>query len=452
MSTTSRLGPWVALLLGSFVACSPSNKEDAPGSLAKDSGAGDAAGDGLPADDTGAPGEDGGLSVDAPLPTETGTGKGCGTVSEPDFDCDGYTVAQGDCNDKDATINPEAYDFEGDTIDNDCDGTVDNPVKTCTVSPTSDDPKDFGRAADLCPQRAKTKAGTPFDPLAKAEFGAAGGSVTKASQRKIITGFGDNKPRLGDTLFGIQNGPWGSKDPRAAKALDLFPATGGCAAIPLTADDCKQLSNGTAPLPGFPVNIQDWAEVRLFIQVPSNAKAMSFDFAFFSTEFSQYWNTSFNDAFFVLVTGKKVAGANVAKDAKGRAITVNSGFFQLCPKPGTVTGVDPKALSSAPCVGTEGDATVAGTLKGTGFDGATATPATTDDTIDGGSGVKYVYGGGTGWLTAKFEVEPGEKIVVRFTVNDTSDGILDSAAIVDNIRWDKAPPKVPTGEVERPPK
>jgi len=31
---------------------------------------------------------------------------------------------------------------------------------------------------------------------------------------------------------------------------------------------------------------------------------------------------------------------------------------------------------------------------------------------------------------------------------DTSDGKLDSAAIV---RWEKAPPKVPTGEVERPP-
>jgi len=26
------------------------------------------------------------------------------------------------------------------------------------------------------------------------------------------------------------------------------------------------------------------------------------------------------------------------------------------------------------------------------------------------------------------------------------------APCVDNIRWDKAPPKVPTGEVERPPK
>jgi len=447
----SRLGPWVALLLGSTVAaCSPAKDEGPAGTFGKDAGTDGAVEDGSTEEDTGA--TEGGFVVDAPLPTETGGGKGCGTTAEPDFDCDGYTVAQGDCNDKDATINPEAYDFEGDTIDNDCDGTVDNPVKTCTVSVTSDDPKDFGRSADLCPQRAKTKAGVPFDPLVKAEFGAAGGSATKASQRKIVNAFGDNKPRVGDSFFGLQNGPWGSKDPRAAKALDLFPASGGCAAIPLTADDCKQLSNGASPLPGFPINIQDWAEVRLFIQVPTNAKAMSFDFAFFSSEFSQFWNSSFNDAFFALVTGKKVAGANVAKDAKGRAITVNSGFFQLCPKPGSVTGVDAKALSSAPCVGTEGDATVAGTLKGTNFDGASATPATTDDTIDGGSGVRYVYGGGTGWLTAKFEVEPGEKIVIRFTVNDTSDGVLDSAAIVDNIRWDKAPPKVPTGEVERPPK
>jgi hypothetical protein len=42
-------------------------------------------------------------------------------------------------------------------------------------------------------------------------------------------------------------------------------------------------------------------------------------------------------------------------------------------------------------------------------------------------------------------------MIVRFMVHDTSDGALDSAAIVDNIRWEKAPPKVPTGEVERPP-
>ncbi len=439
----ARVGPLLVLVL---CACSPGKDEAGAPLGGKDVGT-DGSLDVAIDEDTG-PG-DGGFVVDAPLPTETGPGKGCGTAADPDLDCDGYPASI-DCNDKDATINPEAYDFEGDSVDNDCDGTPDNPVKTCAVSTTSDDAKDFGRAADLCPQRSKTKAGTVYDPLAKAEFGAAGGSVTKPSQRKIVNAFGDNKPRMGDTFFGIQNGPWGSTDPRAAKALDIFPALGGCGAIPLNADDCKQLSNGASPLPGFPVNIQDWAEVRLFIVVPTNAKAMSFDFAFVSTEFSQYWNSSFNDAFFALVTSKKIAGANVAKDAKGRAITVNSGFFQLCPKPGTVTGVDPKALASAPCVGTTGDATVAGTLKGTNFDGAGA--GSTDDTIAGTGSTKYVYGGGTGWLSAKFEVEPGEKIVVRFTVNDTSDGILDSAAIVDNIRWDKAPPKVPTGEVERPPK
>ena len=36
-------------------------------------------------------------------------------------------------------------------------------------------------------------------------------------------------------------------------------------------------------------------------------------------------------AFFVLVTSKNFQGTNVAKDQNGLAVTVNSGFFQLCP-------------------------------------------------------------------------------------------------------------------------
>ncbi|MCP4258157.1 MAG: prepilin-type N-terminal cleavage/methylation domain-containing protein [Planctomycetes bacterium] len=46
-----------------------------------------------------------------------------------DVDADGYTVVQGDCDDNDATVNPDAEEV-CDGVDNNCDGQVDEGVKT----------------------------------------------------------------------------------------------------------------------------------------------------------------------------------------------------------------------------------------------------------------------------------------------------------------------------------
>ncbi len=364
-----------------------------------------------------------------------------------DCDGDGYSPAQGDCNDDDALVNPEAYDFLADGVDNDCDGKIDDPVLTCETAPATPPgtPTDFARAADLCAQISRTHAGTPFDPLVHAAWGQVQGlgpgetlwtSQTKpAIQTNIVSSFGSNTSRQGRTMVGLANGPWAAADPRDSAALDPagFALNDACSDIPLMGTDCASLTNGSV---SGGVNVQDWAELALTVKVPSNVKSVVFDFAFFSSEFSQWWDSAANDAFFVLVTSKELAGQNVARDSHGLAVTVNSGYFQLCPAPpGPAMLYDPTAIEN--CVGLTGSPSqmILGSLAGTGYDGAAKG---TDDTVPAMNGNLYVYGGGSAWLTTKFAVTPGEQIQMRVIIADTFDGLKDSAVLLDNMRWEAA--------------
>ncbi|HEX8790529.1 MAG TPA: choice-of-anchor L domain-containing protein [Polyangiaceae bacterium] len=369
------------------------------------------------------------------------------TCGHPDCDGDGYAVPA-DCNDGDPLINPEAFDFPGDNIDDDCDGKVDDPVLHCETvpSPAPGTPTDFARAADLCAQNSKTNAGTVFDPLVHAAWGQVSGlgpgqtlwtSQTKPEQIAIVSSFGGDMPRSGRTMFGLANGPWGAADPRASMPLDPtgFHINDGCAAIPLMGQDCASLTNGAA---AGGVNVQDWAELALDVKIPSNVQTVDFDFSFFSSEFNQWWDSAANDAFFVLVTSKALQGQNVAKDASGLAVTINSAFFNLCPAPPGPAGLSmDKSAAIQACVGTAGDASqmIYGTLAGTGYDGAAVSA---NDTAIAQNGSEYIYGGGTGWLTAKFPVTRGETLQMRIVLMDTFDGLKDSALLFDALRWEKA--------------
>jgi hypothetical protein len=364
----------------------------------------------------------------------------------PDCDNDGYAVPA-DCNDSDPEINPEAFDFPDDGVDNDCDGHVDDPVLACETVPAQPpgEPSDFARAADLCAQHAITSAGTVFDPLLRAAWGQVQGlgpgqtlwtSRTKPVQVAVASRFGANEPRQGRTMIGLANGPWGAVDPRASAALDPpgFHLDDGCADIPVSGRDCASLTNGAE---GGKVSVQDWAELTLWVKIPSNVQTAVFDFAFFSSEFNQWWDSSANDGFLVLVTSRNFAGENVARDKNGLAVTINSGFFQLCPTwPGPAGLSKDKAAGLQSCAGVGGDParSILGTLAGTGYDGAAVG---TDDTVFAVNGNEYVYGGGSGWLTAKFPVVPREELQMRIIVADAFDGLKDSAVVLDAIRWER---------------
>ena len=367
------------------------------------------------------------------------------TCGHPDCDGDGYS-SPADCDDGNPMVNPEAYDFPDDGVDNDCDGTADDPVLTCETIPatTPGTPTDFARAADLCPQHSLTNAGTVFDPLVAASWGQVQGlgpgetlwtSQTKPVQVAIASSFGQNQPRQGKTMVGLANGVWATGDPRSDPALDPagFHINDACSDIPLYGQDCASLTDGT---PSGAVNVQDWAELTLTVKVPSNVQSVVFDFAFYSSEFNQWWGSAANDSFFVLVTSQGLSGLNVAKDANGLAVTINSGFFQLCPAPPGPAGLSAdKSAALETCVGVGGDASqsIFGTLAGTGYDGATLGPNDTANAVDGS---EYIYGGGSGWLTTRFPVAPGETIQMRVIVADTFDGLKDSAVLFDAMRWE----------------
>jgi hypothetical protein len=301
-----------------------------------------------------------------------------------------------------------------------------------------------------------------FDPLIKAAWGSVSGtggaetftSTTKPEQVSIVPSFGQNSPRSGSTMVGLANGIWSAAAPRTDPPLDPagFHLDDACSDIPLTGLDCEAL---TGNMVGAAVSVQDWAELTLWVKVPSNAGSMYLDFSFFSSEFNQWWNSSANDAFFVLVSSKESAGGNVAKDAHGLAITVNSDFFQLCPVyPGP--SVDDAGIQEAvalqQCVGMNGDTSqsVFGALSGTGYDGAGLDGGAALDVAQAVDGNYYVYGGGSGWLRTAFPVTPSEELQMRVVIMDTFDGLKDSAVLVDDIGWGQS--DAGAGGVSRPPR
>jgi hypothetical protein len=144
-------------------------------------------------------------------------------------------------------------------------------------------------------------------------------------------------------------------------------------------------------------SIYDLVTLEMDCDVPTDANSLGFTFYFFSREYPDYVGSSYNDAFKVNLTSAAWNG-NIVFDGAGNVISVNNALF-------TVTN---QAL-----------------LQGTGFD----------------CGHR---GGGTGWLTTIAPVVPEETIHLEFEIYDCSDGVYDSAVLLDDFYWSETDPKSPT--------
>jgi hypothetical protein len=371
-----------------------------------------------------------------------------GAVDEdPDADGDGWTQCGGDCCDTPGRIcanpelvNPGAFEVPDNQVDDDCDATADNPLLACDagLASNSADPLQYAQAMDLC-QFTDEAPADPADRVwgvIEGTFSLASGAGNPAAQsRSLRDGFGTNVTnRLGDRLAVLSTGRAadnaGDVNPGFA-SFQLGQSMGTSSGFP--AD--WYLANGSS-LPNAPgcvepidTNAQNPVMLRLRVRVPTNANSFSVDMYFFSAEYPEYVCTAFNDFFVTLVDSSEPTNP-----ADGNIAIYDDGA--------NTWPVGVNILSAASglfTTCTDGAISDCGTPEA--YSGCTSNVELQGTGFDLPGQVTYACdyggeaGGGTGWLSMSGNVTPGETMEIRFAIWDTSDQLFDSLVLLDNWQW-----------------
>jgi len=153
---------------------------------------------------------------------------------------------------------------------------------------------------------------------------------------------------------------------------------------------------------GDPLVAYDYTELRFAAEVPAGAAALRFHVAFLTAEYPPRSIGGHNDLFVGWVASEGYTG-NVALDPEGNALAAET-------LPYTIK-LDPMPMDCEPnCP----DAP----LRGFAFEGHA----------------------GTAWYPAEVPVAVGETIEVVFALFDVGDGEVDSAVLLDGVRWVCDPP------------
>jgi hypothetical protein len=320
---------------------------------------------------------------------------------------------------------PGAVNFPGDSCDYDCSGT--HTPHPCDQDLSAAGPaSDFAKAIGICQLATAQKWG-----LVSATYTRGYNSqvAPNDAQHGILPKFGSViKPREGFSLGVLSSGT-----ARECDDLTITDCSGSGLSDPWFKGGQSPMYNGpgSAP-PNYPkpaqgctndTNVLDTIGVTLTIKVPTNAKAFSFDFDFYSSEWPEFVCTRFNDSFVAWLDSAAWQGVNgdlnISSDSRNNPISVNNAFFDRC-TPNTPTGcqqgVMPTGMSACPGGPSE--------LQGTGFYNLGTY------CISPSAG-----GGATGWLTTTANVQGGEQMTIQFIIWDTGDVNWDSSVLLDNFRW-----------------
>jgi hypothetical protein len=344
-------------------------------------------------------------------------------ASGDDQDADGFTVAQGDCNDCSKQVNPAAFDDPSNAVDEDCDGTAATELVSCDDGLAIGDNDAFRAAAaiGLC---ARTTESDKTWGVISARWVRPNGSGQLGSQ---LQPFGTLGARTGSSMLAISSGVARSPGQSGYTPGDDEFATEDT--DPPSGVDVGRASvcNGDAETEW--AGMRDGVALELRVRVPSNALGYRFVSNFFTREYPVYLCSTYNDFFVVLQEPRPTgaADANVLFDGDGNKVSVNNSLFQVC-DPSQIDSMVRSRMSSVPTcpLGT-------GQLANTGY--TTSTRFTFDIWTGVRESQEVPGSGATGWLQTEVPVHGGDVITIRFALWDAGDPILDSLALIDSFEW-----------------
>jgi len=367
------------------------------------------------------------------------------TDENPDADNDGWGVCDNDCCDQvspdcssPGLVNPGAFEVDGNDVDDDCDGAVDNPVPLCDngLASNSNNPDDYARAIDLCQFTSENP------PLPDRIWGVIDANLRRANDsgnpnansRSIRAQYGsvitpENGQRIAVMSSGYASYP-GANNPgyfafEAGQDMGVNPDVQAPAGW--LAANGDQFPNAPGCTISNNTTAHDSVMFQIRVRVPTNANSFSTKMYFFSAEYPEYVCTDFNDMFITLVETNdddNPNDTNIAVYDDGNNLWP-VGVNLVSAAPGLFTQCDNGNIGCAggpnlPYNGCESE----NELTGTGFDLNAGACAGNDD-----------IGGGTGWLTMSGNVEPGEVMEIRFVIWDTADSGWDSLVLLDHWQW-----------------
>jgi hypothetical protein len=342
-------------------------------------------------------------------------------LPEQDWDQDGWSGGQGDCNDCDPNVNPGALDVAGNGVDEDCSGVSDDEPGPCdgAVELHSNDPWDGARAVGLCRVAQQDPADLSqktWGVLSAAWQLADGSDGMHYASHGMMPDFGPHvSPQEGALMLALSSATARRpSDPGYEAPLQANMAT-SCATPagwPKPSPSCSAAQSDT------PI-ANDSAALSLRIRVPTNARSLSFRFAFYTAEFPAYVCNQYNDFFVALLDSQAASplaqDGNISFDQLGNPVSVNSAFLEVCTP--QVAGGKPFGC----LLGSE-------RLVGTGFEASSQEPR---------------GHAATGWLQTTAAVQPGEELTLRWVVWDGGDHLRGSTVLLDAVRWDAEGGKEP---------
>jgi hypothetical protein len=237
-------------------------------------------------------------------------------------------------------------------------------------------------------------------------------------QRYVVIGSGrveDLPKAIGTGTFGDEcSSDLGAFDPGMALPDPIRPTDVGmedCTGDPglIGNGDCSNSiqEQFEASFGSFTPGASDYTEIRFTTTVPEGASSFSYDLAFLTFEYPDFYASQYNDMYIGWVESDAWTG-NVSFDESGAPISVNASFMDYLDAD---TFNDPSRPPHPQCP--EGAGCGAPELHGTCMEGH----------------------GATRWLTSTASVTPGEEITVVFAVMDLGDSSLDSYVLLDNFGW-----------------